>query len=278
MCSFNTLREPIVPALHELQRAVFRSLVEHDDGDATAHIRADGLAAADRLSIYRNTFYGTLTNALRLSYPAVHRLVGADFFEASAQKFIEGEPPRGAYLDEYGAGFPDFLALFPAAVSVPYLPDVARLEWAVSGALHAPDATPLDVAALCAVGEGDHDRVRFVPHPSLSLVRASYPADTIWRAVLEQDSPTLGSVDLADAPIWLLIQRLPTGIDVRRLSEPAWRFASALRAGQPLNEAVDVASGVDVSALLAEHLAAGRFIAFNIMEPAAAAQPLESFA
>jgi hypothetical protein len=266
-----------MPALRELQHAVYRSLVERDDGDAAAHIRADGLAAADRLSIYRNTFYGTLTNALRLSFPAIHRLVGVDFFEASAQKFIEGEPPRGAYLDEYGVGFAEFLAQFPAAVSVSYLPDVARLEWAVSRALHALDATPLDVAALCAVGEGDHDRVRFVPHPSLSLVRASYPADTIWRAVLEQDDATLGAIDLGGAPVWLLIQRLLTGIDVKRLSEPAWRCTSALCAGQPLSEAVDLASaGVDVSALLAEHLAAGRFVAFNILEPAAPAQPLES--
>ena len=276
-CSSSRHRKPLVLSLREVQSAVFRSLVGHDDGDAALHIRADGLAVADRLSIYRNTFYATLTNALRLSYPAVHRLVGADFFEASAQRFIEAEPPRGAYLDEYGAEFPDFLARFPAAESVPYLADVARLEWAVSGALHAPDATPLDVAALCSIGEGDHDRVRFVPHPSLSLVRASYPADTIWGAVLEQDRATLESIDLDDGPVWLLIQRLPTGIDVRRLSEPAWRFASALHAGKPLTEAVALASGVDVSALLAEHLAAGRFIAFNL-EPAAAAQSLENLA
>ena len=276
-CSFNRHRKPIVFSLREVQCAVFRSLVEHDDGDVALHIRADGLAAADRLSIYRNTFYVTLTNALRLSYPAVHRLVGADFFEVSAQKFIEAEPPRGPYLDEYGGEFSDFLAKFPAAMSLAYLPDVARLEWAVSCALHAPDATPLDVAALCSVGEGDHDRVRFVPHPSLCLVRASYPSDTIWRAVLEQDSATLESIDFDDAPVWLLIQRLPSGMDVRRLSEPAWRFASALHHGKPLAEAVALASGVDVSALLAEHLAAGRFIAFDL-EPADAAQPLQNLA
>lgn len=258
-----------MPALHELQRALRRSLVERDDGDAAAYIRPDGVAAAYRLSIYRNTFYGTLTNALRLSYPALHRLVGADFFEASAQKFIEAQPPRGAYLDEYGAGFPEFLAQFPAATSVPYLPDVARLEWAVSCALHAPDAAPLDVAALCAVGEGDHDRVRFVPHPSVSLMRASYPVDTILHTVLEQDDAALGAIDLGDAPVWLLIQRLPTGIDVRRLSEPAWRFTSALCAGRAIQEAIDLASDIDVSTLLAEHLAAGRFIAFSLADRAA---------
>src|SRR6267378_6124166 len=133
---FKIWREPIVPALHELQRAVYRSLVAHDDDDAGVYIRADGVAAAARLSVYRNTFIGTLTNALRLSYPAVHRLVGVEFFETSARMFIEGQPPRSAYLDEYGAAFPEFLARFPAATSVPYLADVARLEWAVNRALH----------------------------------------------------------------------------------------------------------------------------------------------
>jgi hypothetical protein len=266
-----------VPALHDLQRAVYRSLVTRDDGDAAACIRADGIAAADRLNIYRNTLYGTLSNALRLSYPVVHRLVGAEFFETSAQKFIEGEPPRGAYLDEYGAGFPDFLARFAAAASVPYLSDVARLEWEVSCALHAPDATPLDVAALHEVAEGDHDRVRFVPHPSVRMIRADFPVDTIWRAVLDQDDAALGAIDLSDAPLWLLVQRLPIGIDVRRLNEAAWRCTSALCAGRPLEEAIEGAPAVDVSTLLAEHLAAGRFIAFNITEPIAAAQAMESY-
>ena len=262
-------------ALLELQRAVYRSLVERDDDEATALIRADGLAAADRLSIYRNTLFSTLTNALRLSYPAVHRLVGTDFFEAGAHEFIAAQPPRSAYLDHYGAGFADLLARFPAASSVPYLPDVARLEWSVSRALHAPDAVPLDVLALAAVGESSHERVCFASHPSLGLIRASYPVDTIWRAVLEQDDATLGAIDLDDAPLWLLIQRLPTGIDVQRMSEPAWRFTSALCAGHPLGEAVDLACGSDVATLLAGHLAAGRFIAFHVPEPATATQPSE---
>jgi len=257
-----------VPALRELQRAVYRSLVAHDD-DAGAYIRADGVAAAARLSIYRNTFLGTLINALRLLYPAVHRLVGAEFFESSARMSIEGQPPHSAYLDEYGAAFPEFLARFPAATSVPYVADVARLEWAVNCALHAPDAAPLDVRALSAVPEADHGRIRFVPHPSISLIQASYPADTIWRAVLDQDDAALSAVDLGDAPIWLLIQRLATGIHVRRLNEPTWRCTFALCSGQALREALELASDIDASTALAEHLVAGRFIAFSVTDLAA---------
>src|SRR5439155_15518874 len=120
-------KESIMLALHELQRAVYRSLVQQDDGAIRAVVRGDGIPAADRLSIYRNTFYGTLTRALRLSFPAVHRLVGAEFFEAAALEFIKAKPARSAYLDDYGSDFPDFLARFPGAMSVPYLFDVAEL-------------------------------------------------------------------------------------------------------------------------------------------------------
>lgn len=264
-----------MPALRKLQRAMYRSLVAHDDDDAASYIHTDGIAATERLSIYRNTFYGTVTNALRLSYPAVHRLVGAEFFETSAQKFIEGAPPRGAYLDEYGAGFPDFLARFPAAVSVPYLSDVARLEWAVNCALHAADATPLDLASLRDVEQGE--RVRFVPTPSVGMIRADFPVDTIWRAVLDQDDAALGAIDLGDAPVWLLVQRHATGIEVRRLSGAAWLFTSAVCAGRPLEDAIEVASGIDVSTLLAEHLAIGTFVAVSLTESVCATQPSESF-
>ena len=54
--------------------------------------------------------------------------------------------------------FPEFLARFPPAASLAYIADVARLEWAVNRALHAPDAAPLDVARLAdrAGGRGPH--------------------------------------------------------------------------------------------------------------------------
>jgi hypothetical protein len=265
-----------MPTLHEVQRAVYRSLVERDDGAAATYVRSEGLPPAARLAVYRNTFFGSLSNALRLSYPAVHRLVGAEFFEAATQKFIEDAPPRSAYLDEYGGAFSNFLAQLPAAASVAYLPDVARLEWAVSRAIHAPDAAPLDAAALLRVASGDHDHVSFVPHPSVGLVRASYPVDAIWRAVLEQDDTGLDAIDLDDSPIWLLVQRIATGIDVQRLSEPEWRFTKALCEGQPLQEAIELASGVDVSTRLAEHLARGRFIEFGFAQSLAPAKAAES--
>jgi hypothetical protein len=255
-----------MPTLLEIQRAVGRSIIASDDALAAGYVLADGLPLEARLGIYRNNFIGTLTAALQLCYPAIHRLVGAEFFEGAARIFISAEPPRRADLDAYGEGFPEFLAGFPPAAALSYLPGVARLEWAVSRALHAPDVEPLDLARLGAVAAADRDRIAFLPHPSVALVAADHPVDAIWRAVLAQDDDAMAAIDLDAGPVRLLVERRVTGVEVMRLEAPAWRFPAALCASRPLWIAIGSAPEVDTAALLAEYLAAGRLIGFELID------------
>jgi hypothetical protein len=255
-----------MPPLLEIQRAVGRSIIAGDDALAARHILADGLPPEARLGIYRNNFIATLTAALKLCYPAIHRLVGAEFFEGAARIFIAAEPPRRADLDAYGEGFSGFLAGFPPAGALPYLAGVARLEWAVNRALHAPDMEPLDLSRLAAIAAAEHGRVAFRPHPSVALVAADHPVDEVWRAVLAEDDHAMAAIDLDAGPVRLLVERRATGVEVTRLEAPAWRFAAALCASRPLQRAIEAAPDVDATALLAEHLAAGRFIGFELVD------------
>jgi hypothetical protein len=252
------------PSLRDLQRALRASLVGSDVGAAGRYVVADGLAPERRLSVYRNTFDSTLANALRLAYPAVHKLVGAEFFEGAARLFAHERPPRTACLDLYGADFADFLAGFAPAASLPYLPDVARLEWAVNRALHAPDTQPIDANRLATVDPGLHERLRFVVDPSVSLLVVEYPANAIWRAVLDGDDAALTAIDLSDGPVRLLVQRLATGVELVRIDGLAYRITAALVASRPLGEALSSCDAATATAVLADHLAAGRFVGFEI--------------
>jgi hypothetical protein len=258
-------RRRAVPTLLELQRAMRASLVDRDDGAAAAMLAAN--VPADRLNIYRNTFVTGVTKALRLSFPAVHRLVGAEFFEGAAGLFIAQHPPQAAYLDEYGAEFPEFLRDFEPAATLVYLADVARLEWAVNRAIHAPDVELLALAQLSDLSPEDQIRLCFVPHPSITLLCADYPADVIWRGVLSGEDAALAAVDLDAGPVRLLVERRATGVEVSRLDDAAWRFAAALCEGQPLAAVFAAATDTQADALLAEHLAAGRFIDFRLAPP-----------
>ena len=126
----------------------------------------------------------------------------------------------------------------------------------------------LRLGRLAALTEDEQAHVFFTPHPSAALVRADHPADSIWRAVLAQDDAALAAIDPASGPVWLLVQRTECGVEVTRLSEAAWRFTEALFAGRPLHSALEEAPGAEASALLAEHLAAGRFAAFSVSDAA----------
>lgn len=257
-----------MPTLLEVERAFYRSLIDRDDMAAAGYVLADGVDPGIRLNVHRNTLVASLTSVLRQSFPAVERLVGAAFFESAARIFIETAPPGAACLDEYGAGLADFLEGFPPAASVPYLADVARLEWAVSRALHAPDAEALDAGRLAAVDTRHYPRLLLVPHPSISLLRTEYPADEIRRSVLARDDEAMAAVDLHDGPVRLLVRRLGVSADLRRLSEPEWRFMDALCDGRPLEEAADASPGIDVERFLTEHFSAGSFADFELADSA----------
>jgi hypothetical protein len=115
-----------------------------------------------------------------------------------------------------------------------------------------------------AVAQADPTHLVLVPHPSLTLLRAEYPSDAIWRAVLAEDDGALSAIDLAAGSCWLLVERSTEGIAVSRLREAEWRFTAALCAGETFAAAVERAENVDLSSLFASQLAAGRFTEFRV--------------
>ena len=159
-------------------------------------IVGDGLTSAARVQIYWNHVFTSLTEALETTFPVVCRLVDRRFFGFAANRYIRRHPPTGPCLFEYGATFPAFLASFPPCAGHPYLPDVARLEWAMNLATHAEDSAPIAPATLGRVPPDDVGRVVLRVEPSASWLRSPWPIDRIWRANQPGSDPA-GTVDLA---------------------------------------------------------------------------------
>lgn len=249
-----------MPALLEIQRQLHERLASDAPMPVPSWIRGNG-DAAERLDVYRTTVQDTLVRALRLAFPAVHRLVGAEFFEGTAHMFTQAHLPTAADLNDYGSDFPPFLERFPPCEPLKYLADVARLDWSVARALHARDAEPLALTALATAAGGDASVLRFTAHPSVTLLSSRFPVDAIWLAVLAQDEVAMGSIDLHSGPVHLIVERLGASANVERLSEPEWHFSRALLEGCALGTLLDaVTTHVDVPALLAAHFTAGRVI------------------
>jgi hypothetical protein len=226
--------------LAELQHGLRAALLGGDAGPAEAVVAADGLRPEARLAIYRHHVTTSLTAVLRDTYRVVCRLVGEPFFGYAADSYIRREPPAGPCLFEYGAGFPDFLAAFPPCRALPYLPDVAQLEWTLNRAYHAEDAEAPAPAALTAalatVPAAARGRLTFTFDASVMYLASAYPVDLVWRA--NQGPDDAGPlVDLASGTAHLEIRRAGDDAVFRPLPRAEWTLRAALAAGRSLEDA-----------------------------------------
>src|SRR5262249_4393747 len=145
------------------------------------------------------------------------------------------------------------------------LPDVARLEWAVNAAYHAPDAPTLDPVRIAALPQERYSHLTFVAHPSARLVASEFPVDRIWQA--HQPGRDLDAgIDLSSGACRLLVHRHDQDIRFLALDAAGFALADALRGGLSLQDAYERAStidaGIDLIAALHMHLVRGTFADF----------------
>lgn len=232
-----------------------------------------GARPLKRFNVYRNNVFVSLIEALEGRFPAVCRLVGEEFFRATARAFIENHPPRSPVLLHYGGEFPGFLDGFEPAVSVPYLADVARLEWAWNEAYHAPDASPLSADEMSALASADIANATITLHPSLRFVASSFPVVMLWTAMTDETDLDENTLDAG--PEDALVLRPELDVEVRQLPVGAVTFIASLGAGKTLLEAAEAAgaenSEFDLSANLAGLMQCGAIC--DIALPTASEQP-----
>jgi hypothetical protein len=202
-------------------------------------------ASPTRFNIYRNNVISGLIGVMRARYPIIERLVGEDFFKASAHRFVTTQPPLSPVLLEYGEDFPDFLDAFEPARDLPYLGDVARLEWLRHAALHASDAEAMNAALLSAVPPESLGDIIFRPHPAARLLCSDYPAVSIWRTNTEDAE--VRPISLTRGGEAALITRLRFEVVVTPLTVGEFSFFSKILDGAPLGLAVEAAISTDAA-------------------------------
>jgi len=219
-----------------------------------------------RFNIYRNNYYVAVINVLKERFPVTERIVGEEFFKATAREFVERTPPIGQSNLGYGADFPKFLETFPPVADLSYLADVARLEWARFEAAISADEPTVSSQDFNALDPAHAARVHFKLHPSLRALVSGYPVYDIWRTNHEDDDvQSLAGVRTNQAA---LIARSQIGIEVHETSASAIALIEALRAGLSLGDAYervsDHLSPQDFSQILATLLAIGAVSSLSI--------------
>jgi Putative DNA-binding domain len=251
---FATIQGEFAAALLDAEKPVPRAVTSHTSR-----------TPAKRFGVYRNNVVAGLVNALRSQFPVVEKIVGKDFFAATARVYAIAHPPQSPLLMHYGAAFADFIATFEPASVLPYLPDIARLEIARTRAYHAADAEPIDPARLQGLDRRELRHIRVTLHPSAQILRSRHPIVTIW-AMNSGEAELRPIVDEGAEDALVVRPRLE--VTVRRLPPGGGAFLEALSAGAALAIAAESAAAdcaqFDLTATLAGLIGSGAMIDFVI--------------
>ena len=212
-----------------------------------------------RFNVYRNTVHQGLASALAARFPVVERIVGKEYFRALALVFIERHPPSSPVLAEFGGDFAAFLKAFEPASALPYLADVARLEWLRSLAYHAADCTPIPISTLAAINRELLSNLTIDFAPSVFVTCSPFPVFSIWRTNTHDES--VCQIEMVDNGEAALVTRPSLDVLVTPLAHAEVRFLEKLKCGAPLGDAFRDASSfeppLDLSVTLARLFMSG---------------------
>jgi hypothetical protein len=247
-------------SLRELQAGFAAALFDPAASRQAPGIRASGLSPALRLGFYRTNVFENYRKALRVTYCAVEKLIGPGLFSALAQDYAQRYHSRSGDVGAHGAHFAEFLAKHPVARDLPYLADVARLEWCLEECFNETDPQPLSTERLSAVPPDRCGELRFMLAPSCRLVSSRYPIDRIWQMCQPNDQSD-ECIDLNAGGVDVLVRRDGFAVITEPLSAADLAMLTAFASGYNFTEAFEYArsmqSAFDPALFLQRYLSSG---------------------
>jgi uncharacterized protein (UPF0276 family) len=267
------VRSDVQPAGAAMQGAATGSLAAQQQDFADALFDPSGEARvlaqfahanANRFALYRGNLTVTWDKVLSAAYPVVRALVGAEFFSALSRAYGMAQPSRDADLNRFGDSFAAFLGEFEHVAHLPYLPDMARLEWALHRMHYAPDQPRVDAAALAALSPAQFETVRVSLGPA-ALIASRYAVAPLWFA--HQEALAQPFPDDMQVASFALVARPHLRSEVVAIDAASHAALAALGAGSTMGEALDAAFDLDeefdIAARLQQWLALGVLAAID---------------
>jgi len=249
--------------LRDLQGAIAGLVVSGETVAARAAI-GDNERNVARLKIHRDNFVISLTQVLAGTYPSVWRVLGFEIYNEVAAAFVARQPPCKPQLLDWGGGFPEFLERLPLVNDRPWLPDLARVDWARNEAYFSADAVPVTHTDITAVPTDRYENLKFVLLPSVRVFRSDFSITAMWSAAMmlrKSEFTVRGPAEavLVLRPAQVVLHRAITGGDQVLLE--------TLDHGETLARAAEAAyreePSFDLTAALAAHLSGGTFATFS---------------
>lgn len=200
----------------------------------------DGARFERGLRAYRAHAGALAERALGAAFPTVAQLLGDGSFAKLARAFWHADAPQRGDIAQWGAALPEFVAADAQLADLPYLADVARLDWAVHRAEQAADGGGA-AQGLPLLGAHDPAALRLALAPGTALLASAYPVVTLYHAhrsqAADRFAPAREALAAGRAET-ALVRRCGWAAAVSALDVPGARFTAALLAPVSLAQAL----------------------------------------
>ncbi|MGE0683076.1 MAG: DUF2063 domain-containing protein [Candidatus Binatia bacterium] len=183
-------------SLHELQSRFFASLARTPGGGQAYFdpvlvncVRGQGqLGAEERINVYAEMYFARLVDVLKNDFPRVAALLGCERFHEIASQYLARYPSTHPSLRYLGHRFPDFLKDCAETTDLPFLGELATLEWARVEVFDALDTEPLRVEHLQHLAPEGWPALKFQVIPAFRVLHSEWPEHAIWHAAEAEDA------------------------------------------------------------------------------------------
>jgi hypothetical protein len=141
---------------------------------------SDGAQAA--LGVYHNNYIENGIRALSISFATVAGLLDDSDFRRLAHDYLLAYPKQCYDWADYGESFAEFMYDIDALAAMPFLPEVAELDWRLMHIERAQDQS-FDAASFARLQSEDSANLSFVPSATLQIMPAVFPLSELYALV-----------------------------------------------------------------------------------------------
>jgi len=213
-----------------------------DVREAVSPVALDDVEVARvRLGAYAGGYPARIVEALEEAFPAISMILGAEAFRDLARRY-RPQVPAGVYsLSDVGVNLPAFLHNDELAERLPFLAELAALEWAWLRAFHAFECErAFDPASALGWGLEEWARTRLTFQPAVAVVQSRWPILDLWN-LRETPPEQRREIDLAleGRSQNVLVRRDGLRVSIDLVSSAEARLLAALLGGATLGEAIE---------------------------------------
>lgn len=196
--------------------------------------RCEQLEAEERLDIYAQMYYARLVEVMEGDFPRVTSILGCERVHDVVSAYLARYPSTSPSLRHLGRFFPLFLQDYAETADLPFLSDVATLEWARLEVFDAPDADPLRIEHLQTIAPDTWPALKLQVIPAFQIMQSAWPVHDIWK-ITEENTPN--PEDIAPAETVLRVWRHEFMVYHTKMDNVEQKALASIIAGEPFASA-----------------------------------------